>query len=36
MSIILFAIIGNTIHAGIWYWICFSIYVTIKVIEYIE
>lgn len=26
MSIVLFAIIGATIKAGAWYWICFAIY----------
>lgn len=28
MSIILFAIIGATIKAGMWYWICYGVYVV--------
>lgn len=31
MSIVLFAIIGATIHAKTAYWICFSIYCCIRV-----
>lgn len=26
MDIILFAIIGAKINAGVWYWICFGLY----------
>jgi hypothetical protein len=26
MAIILFAIIGASINAGAWYWICFALY----------
>lgn len=32
MSMIMFAIIGAVIDAPIFYWICFGIYVTCKVI----
>lgn len=32
MSIIMFAIIGTVIEAPIFYWICFGIYTTCKVI----
>ena len=32
MSMIMFAIIGVIINAPIFYWICFGIYVTCKVI----
>lgn len=35
MSIVLFAIIGATIKAGAWYWICFGGYCLCKLIEYI-
>ena len=33
MSIVLFAIIGATIDAGVAYWICFGCYCTIKVVN---
>ena len=32
MSIVLFAIIGATINAGAWYWICFGGYCLCKAI----
>ena len=35
MSIVLFAIIGATIKAGTAYWICFSGYCALEVIEFI-
>lgn len=35
MSIVLFAIIGATIKAGAWYWICFGGYCLLKFIELI-
>lgn len=35
MSIVLFAIIGATIKAGVGYWICFSILCLIKAITII-
>ena len=31
MGIVLFAIIGATIKAGVGYWICFSVYCTWKI-----
>ena len=36
MSIALFAIIGATIEAGVWYWICFSGYCFLKFIKLIS
>ena len=30
MSLVLFAIIGATIKAGAWYWICYTVYSIIK------
>lgn len=36
MSIILFAIIGATINAGLLYWIIFTLYVCIKIITFIR
>lgn len=35
MSIVLFAIIGATMKAGLGYWICFSFYCLIWVIKLI-
>lgn len=32
MSIVLFAIIGATIKAGVAYWICFGVYCAMKVV----
>ena len=34
MSIVLFALIGASINAGVTYWICFSIYCMLKVINF--
>ena len=31
MSIVLFAIIGATINAGFWYWLCFAFYCLVKI-----
>ena len=31
MSIALFAIIGATINANVWYWICFGLYCAFRV-----
>ena len=31
MSIVLFAIIGATIKAGAWYWVCFGIHCLIAI-----
>lgn len=36
MSIVLFAIIGATIKAGVWYWVCFAVYCLAKVKLIIE
>ena len=33
MSIVLFAIIGAKIDAGVAYWICFSIYCVFRVLK---
>lgn len=33
MLIILLAIIGSTIKAGVAYWVCFGIFCTIKVLQ---
>ena len=33
ISMILFAIIGAHINAGVWYWICFGLYCTVTVIK---
>lgn len=33
MSMVLFAIIGATIKAGVAYWICYGIYCTIAVLK---
>ncbi len=33
MSVVLFAIIGATIKAGVGYWICFSVYCLICLIQ---
>ena len=33
MAIVLFAIIGATIDAGVGYWICFSVYCVFRVIK---
>ena len=35
MSIVLLAIIGATIKAGVAYWICFSVYCLIRFIKVI-
>lgn len=35
MSIALFAIIGTTIKAGVWYWICFGGYCLLKLVQLI-
>ena len=35
MTIVLFAIIGATIKAGTWYWICFGVYCFWKFIRLI-
>lgn len=35
MSIVLFAIIGATMKAGLGYWICFSFYCLFRVIKLI-
>lgn len=35
MSIVLFAIIGATMKAGLGYWICFYFYCIFRVIEFI-
>lgn len=35
MSVVLFAIIGTTIKAGVGYWICFSVYCLISLIQLI-
>lgn len=32
MSIVLFAMIGSAIDAGVAYWICFSVYCLIRLI----
>lgn len=32
MSIVLFAIIGATIHAGAAYWVCFGVYTVCRVL----
>ncbi len=36
MSIILFAMIGAAINAGMWYWICFGGYCAIVLIRFID
>jgi len=36
MSIVLFAIIGVTIEAGVWYWICFGLYALWWILAKIE
>lgn len=36
MSIVLFAIIGATIKAGTWYWICFGMFCAVKLYKAIE
>lgn len=33
MSIVLFALIGSAIKAGVVYWVCFGIYCTVKVFQ---
>lgn len=33
MSIVLFAIIGSIIEAGVGYWICFSVYALFRTIK---
>lgn len=33
MAIVLFAIIGATIEAGVGYWICFSVYCVLRFIK---
>lgn len=33
MSIVLFAIIGATIKAGVGYWICFALYCVLQLIS---
>ena len=33
MDIIMLAIIGGTIEAGAIYWICFTVYTTVRVIK---
>lgn len=35
MSIVLFAIIGTTIKAGVAYWICFGLFSAFKIIGWI-
>lgn len=34
MSIVLFAIIGATIKAGTWYWICYGLHVVARVLRW--
>ena len=36
MNIVLFAIIGATIDAGVWYWICFGAYCLLQFIDVIN
>jgi len=36
MSIVLFAIIGVQLHLGAGYWICFSIFCALKLIQAIQ
>lgn len=35
LSIVLFAIIGATINAGVAYWICFGLYCVFRVVKII-
>lgn len=35
MSIVLFAIIGATMKAGLAYWICFSLYCSLKATKFL-
>ena len=35
MGIVLFAIIGATIKAGVGYWICFAVYCLLWLIQFI-
>ncbi len=35
MNIILFAIIGATIDAGAWYWVCFGAFCLYKYIKFV-
>lgn len=36
MTIIMFAIIGTKIEAGLWYWICYGIWCAIRVAKALE
>ena len=36
MTIILFAIIGAKINAGLWYWICYGVWCAIRVGKALE
>lgn len=35
MTIVLFAIIGATIDAGVWYWVCFGVHCLCEIIAVI-
>jgi hypothetical protein len=36
MSMVLFAIIGSQINAGVWYWICFGVFCVCKLSQAIK